>query len=140
MRKWKVLFVCVGNSCRSQMAEGFARALGSEILEAASAGLAPAPLVAPITQEVMGERGIDLGAHFPKALEEVNVNDYDLVVNLSGYPLPPGIRSPVRQWEIPDPIGRDRAFHERVADQIEQLVGALVSELGRAGEPGSPAR
>lgn len=137
MRKWRVLFVCVGNSCRSQMAEGFARALGSEILEPESAGLAPAPMVAPITQEIMLERGIDLAAHFPKGVEEVDLDSYDLIVNLSGYSLPPGVRAPVREWPVPDPIGMDRAFHERVASQIEQLVSALVAELGRAGRPAS---
>lgn len=121
------------------MAEGFARALGSEILEPESAGLAPAPMVAPITQELMSERGIDLGAHFPKGLEEVELSSYDLVVNLSGYPLPPSVRAPVRDWSVPDPIGKDRTFHERVALRIEELVSALVAELRRAGEPGSPA-
>lgn len=134
MRKWKVLFVCVGNSCRSQMAEGFARALGSHILEAESAGLAPAPAVASLAQEVMLARGIDLGAHFPKGLKEVDPNRFDLIVNLSDYPLPPGVRAPVRECPVPDPIGGDRACYERVASEIERLVGDLVAELGRAAD------
>ncbi len=134
MRKWRVLFVCVGNSCRSQMAEGFARALGSDILEAESAGLAPAPAVAPLTQEVMLARGIDLGGHFPKDLGEVDPNSYDLVVNLSGCALPQAVRAPVREWTVPDPVGRDDAFYERVASQIEELGVGLIAELRSAGE------
>jgi arsenate reductase len=113
------------------MAEGFARALGPHVLSAESAGLAPAPMVAPITREVMLERDIDLSGHFPKGLDEVDLAGYDLVVNLSGYPLPLPVTAPVREWEVPDPIGANRVFHERVARQVEELVRSLIAELAR---------
>jgi len=129
--KKRVLFVCVGNSCRSQMAEGFARSYGSDVVEAHSAGLAPAPLVAPITHEVMAEKNIDLEEHFPKGLDEVNLASYDLIVNISGFPFPVPTRAPVREWKVPDPIGGKKNVHQRAAQQIENLVMQLILDLRR---------
>ena len=80
--KKRVLFVCIGNACRSQMAEAFARTLGSDILIPASVGLAPAPAVALDTIRVMEERNIDLRDHFPKSLRHLGRADFDLVVNM----------------------------------------------------------
>jgi len=130
-RKQRVLFVCVGNSCRSQMAEGFARTYGRDVMEAESAGLAPAPLVATITQEVMAEKNIDLGEHFPKGIDEVSLASYDLIVNISGYPFPVPTRAPIRNWDVPDPIGGKRKVHERAAQQVENLVMQLILDLRR---------
>ena len=127
----RVLFVCVGNSCRSQMAEGFARTYGHDVIEAESAGLAPAPLVAPVTQEVMAEKNIDLGEHFPKGLDEVNLASFDLIINISGYPFPLPTRAPVREWKVPDPIGGKKHVHERAAQQVEDLVMRLILDLRR---------
>ena len=82
--KKRVLFVCIGNSCRSQMAEGFARTYGDDVLIAASAGLAPAFSVAPDTQRAMLEKNIDLRDHFPKSIRHLGRSQFDLVVNMSG--------------------------------------------------------
>jgi arsenate reductase len=60
MRRYRVLFVCIGNSCRSQMAEGFAKAYGDDILAARSAGLNPCEMVSPVTVQLMAEKGISL--------------------------------------------------------------------------------
>jgi arsenate reductase len=65
----RVLFVCLGNSCRSQMAEGFARAYGQGAWQAESAGLLPATVISPLTREVMEEKKISLEEHFPKGLD-----------------------------------------------------------------------
>jgi len=127
--KLRVLFVCVGNAFRSQMAEAFARALGSDLLEAESAGLAPAPALPAVTEEIMAGYGIDVSGQYPKGLEEVDPAGFDLIVNISGYPLPLDTAVPVRDWEVPDPVGRDRAFHEEVARRIEECVRELVAEL-----------
>jgi arsenate reductase len=129
MRKHKVLFVCIGNSCRSQMAEGFARTYGSDVLVVESAGLAPAPLVAPPTHEVMLDRNIDLSQQFPKDLSEVDLSSFDLVVNMSGYPFPGPLEAPIRDWKVPDPIGGEKDLHQQVAQQIESLVMQLILEL-----------
>lgn len=127
MRKQRVLFVCIGNACRSPMAEGIARALGSDIFEVESAGLAPAFFVPALTREVMSDRNIDLSNHFPKGLEEVDLAGFDLVINMSGHPVP--LVAPVREWEVPDPIGCEKPEYERTARLIESLVSGLIAEL-----------
>lgn len=129
MGKQRVLFVCVGNSCRSQMAEGFARTYGSDVMVAASAGLYPAPSVARLTREVMAAKNIDLNQHFPKSLSEVDFPSYDVVVNLSGYMLPIDTPARVLHWEVDDPIGENKQVYERIAGQVEMLVMQLVLEL-----------
>ena len=83
----KVLFVCIGNAHRSQMAEGFARTYGSDVLEADSAGLSPVSGIPEVTHKVMGEKGISLEEQFPKAVHEVRLHDVDLIVNMTGVPL-----------------------------------------------------
>src|SRR5664279_1804883 len=103
----RVLFVCIGNACRSQMAEAFARAYGSDVVIPASAGLAPAMSVARDTRKVMAEKSIDLQAHFPKSVQHLSRVQFDLIVNISGSELPPEMaeRSNVVEWEVDDPIG-----------------------------------
>jgi arsenate reductase (thioredoxin) len=125
----RVLFVCIGNSCRSQMAEGFARAHGRGVWEADSAGLMPANIVAPLTRRVMEEKSISLEEHFPKGLDEVRLSDYDLVVNMSGYEMPGTVTPPVRTWDVRDPIGQSETVYRRVRDEIERLVLDMLSEV-----------
>src|SRR5579862_4583561 len=86
--KKRVLFVCIGNSCRSPMAEAFARAYGSDILIARSAGLAPATIIQPLTKQVLLERNIAADDLFPKSVQDLRGESFDLVVNLSGMPIP----------------------------------------------------
>ncbi len=128
-KKKKVLFVCLGNSCRSQMAEGFARVLGSDVLEAASCGIAPAPSVSRLTRQVMAERGIDVSAHYPKSLGEVPVEEFDVVVNMSGMMLPVDVDSRLLHWDVTDPMGGPRELYDQVADRIRSLVEGLIEEL-----------
>jgi arsenate reductase len=123
-----VLFVCLGNSCRSQMAEGFARVYGEGVWEVESAGLTPAIGIAPPTREVMQEKQIDLEEQFPKPLNWVTLDPIDLVINLSGHPLPDLGGAPVREWVVDDPIGCSLKVYRRVRDQIEALVSALIEE------------
>ncbi|MCS7066112.1 MAG: arsenate reductase ArsC, partial [Fimbriimonadales bacterium] len=77
-----VLFVCVGNSCRSQMAEGFANALGKGKVIASSAGTMPAARVHPLAIEAMREIGIDISHHTPKSVAEFDIEQFDAVVSL----------------------------------------------------------
>jgi len=127
----RVLFVCIGNACRSQMAEGFARVYGSDVLVPASAGLAPARIVAPDTITAMDEKGIDVHDHFPKSIRHLGRVDFDLVVNLSGEPLPETLKCPVREWNVEDPIRMKYSAHCVVRDHIERLVMNLILELRR---------
>jgi arsenate reductase len=118
------------------MAQGFARTYGSDVLAPESAGLFPAVSVSRLTREVMGEKNIDLSNHFPKGLGEVAWPSFDIVVNMSGMMLPQETRARVLHWDVPDPIGGEKAEFERVAGRIEMLVMQLILEL-RKERPGS---
>ena len=135
--KQRVLFVCVGNSCRSQMAEGFARAYGHDVMEPLSGGLAPAMLVDPNTKAVMGERGISLESHFPKSLEETLKPMPSLVVNMSGAALPHTLAGiPSEAWRVRDPVGEVQGVHREVRDEVEGMVMQLILRLRqRKGAP-----
>jgi arsenate reductase (thioredoxin) len=136
--KKRVLFVCIGNSCRSPMAEAFARAYGSDVLTVQSAGLAPAAIVQPLTKQVLQEKNIPSEDLFPKGLEVFRGEAFDVVVNLSGSPLPPFPNTPpprVVVWPVTDPIGRKELVYREVAARIETLVMGLILELRSAGGP-----
>ncbi len=122
----RVLFVCLGNVCRSQMAEAFGRALGVGVFESASAGLTPGMMVDPVTKQVMAEKGLNLEMQFPKSISLAATKGADLVVNMSGYPLPPGIKWPTVVWNVPDPHTRPLNVHRDVRDLVERLVMQLV--------------
>lgn len=126
----RVLFVCIGNSCRSQMAEGFARAYGSDVLVPASAGVAPATRIAPDTLDAMNEKGINLKDHFPKAIRHLGRIEFDLVINMSGQKLP-AMKASVRDWSVDDPVGMSYEDHCDVRDEIERRVMELILELRR---------
>ena len=132
--KTRVLFVCIGNACRSQMAEGFAIAYGSDVIVAASAGLAPAHALHPVTMRAMDEKNIDLTDHFPKALRHLGRARFDLIVNMSGSFLedPPGAR--VVDWDISDPVFMEYDEHCVIRDEIERRVMGLILELRRRPE------
>ncbi|MCW5978082.1 MAG: low molecular weight phosphatase family protein [Bryobacteraceae bacterium] len=127
MKKPRVLFVCIGNACRSPMAWALARARGADVMEVESAGLAPAVFVPELTLEVMKDRGIDASDHWPRSFREVDASRFDLVVNMSGHPIRCAV--PVRNWDAPDPIGGDKQEYERTAALIERLVGELLEEF-----------
>ena len=136
--KTRVLFVCIGNSCRSQMAEAFARAYGNDVLVAASAGVSPAFSVAPDTRRAMLERNLDLRDHFPKTIRQLGRAKFDIAVNMSGVPLPATVAPVIKEWDIADPIGMSYEEHCEVRDQIENMVMRLVIEI-RRGQPNPDA-
>lgn len=126
--KKRVLFVCIGNSCRSQMAEAFARAYGGDIMEVQSAGVSPATYIAPLTKQTLGERNLTIDDHFPKGMDLMRRQHFDVVINMSGVPVGlPGAR--VIEWTVPDPIGQTESYYRTVATQIEGLVMRLIMEL-----------
>jgi arsenate reductase (thioredoxin) len=127
----RVLFVCIGNACRSQMAEAFARAQGSDVLVASSAGLFPARAVPPDTLRAMKEKNLDLSGQVPKSVVDLDGAKFDLILNMSGFPLPPIGGAAVREWEVPDPIVMDYKGHCAIRDQLERLVVDLIQELRR---------
>jgi protein-tyrosine-phosphatase len=126
-----VLFVCIGNSCRSQMAEAFARAYGGDIMEVQSAGVSPATYIAPLTRQTLGELNLSIDDHFPKGMDLMRRQHFDVVVNMSGVPVGlPGARA--IEWTVPDPIGQTESYYRTVATHIEGLVMRLIMELRTA--------
>jgi arsenate reductase len=127
----RILFACVGNSCRSQMAEAFCRALGQDV-ECASAGSRPASRVQPDTVAVMGEVGIDISGARPKGFKGLPDLRYDYLVTMGCEvvcPFLPGAKEV--KWEIPDPYGRGIDEYRRVRDIIHRQVRDLLESLGR---------
>ncbi len=113
------------------MAEGFARRYGSDVLDAASAGLSPASIVQPLTKKVMEAKNINIDDQSPKALDSVPLRTFDLIVNMSGMKLPVPLPGEVRTWPVEDPIGQSEEIYVAVREQIEMLVMLLILELRR---------
>jgi arsenate reductase len=131
--KKKVLFVCIGNICRSPMAEAMARKYGSDILEASSAGLAPAMMNTPFTRSVLTEKNVELGDHLPRRFRDTDPKTFDLIVNMSGSPLPRNLGVPVEEWNVDDPMGRSEDDFRKTRETIEMLVMRLIlrARLGK---------
>ncbi len=131
-RPWRLLFVCIGNSCRSPMAEALARQLGNGVVEASSAGLFPAPIIQPETFQVLAERQVTLEDRRPQSFLLVDGAAIDLVVNMSGHPVGELLRGFTGRevpWEVPDPIGKSIQVYRAARDQIERQVADLIEEL-----------
>lgn len=129
-RKPSVLFVCVHNAGRSQMAAGYLRHLAAGRVEVRSAGSIPADRINPLAVEVMLEEGIDIAAEEPKVLTGEAVETSDVVVTMGcgdTCPFFPGTR--YEDWELDDPAGQDIATVRRIRDEIRTRVQALVSQL-----------
>jgi len=130
-RPIRVLFVCIGNAYRSQMAEAFAGSLGRDVMTADSAGLMPVFELPKTTAQVMQEKGIDISEQFPKSVGSLDLKSYDLVVNMTGLVVPALASATTRNWVVPDPVGQSDAVLREVRDEIESLVMGLVLELRR---------
>lgn len=134
----RILFLCVANSARSQIAEGLARAAFGPEVRVQSAGSRPAS-VNPYAMEVMRELGIDLGAHHSKSVETIDPADVDLVITLCDEEVcPVFLRSvPRLHWPIEDPASSDPAFtraqmlerFRRARDEIRTRLDELVATL-----------
>lgn len=126
----RVLFVCVENSCRSQMAEAFARRHGAGAVEPYSAGSKPSGQVNPKAVESMRELGYDLRRHGSKSLAEIPAVEYDVAVTMGCGDACPAVRAKHREdWNIPDPKEMPPEEFRNVRDQIEQKVKELLTRL-----------
>lgn len=126
----KVLFVCVENSNRSQMAEAFARIHGGEKIEAYSAGSRPSGRVNPKAIAAMAELGYDLARHTSKSLQQVPQTEYAATVTMGcgdACPFLPALRR--EDWQIPDPREMPPEQFREVRDLIAAKVRALLAEL-----------
>ncbi len=126
----RLLFVCVENSNRSQMAEAFARMHGAGRVEAASAGSMPSGRVNPKAVEAMKELGYDLTTHASKGLDEFNGQHMDVAVTMGCGDECPLVRAVQRvDWKIPDPRDMTPEQFRGVRDLIEQKVKDLLATL-----------
>ena len=123
-----LLFVCVENSCRSQMAEGFARARGGGRVGITSAGWRPSGSVEPRAIRLMKEKGIDLAAQRSKGLDELPAGaEWDVIVTLGCGDACPHLPARRRlDWDLPDPKVLDDDGFRGVRDRIEALVRGLL--------------
>lgn len=131
-----ILFVCVHNAGRSQMAAGFALALGGGRVDVWSAGSAPAKSVHPNVLDVMKEIGIDLTAASPRRLTDEFVRAADAVVTMGcgdACPVFPGKR--YEDWDVEDPAGKPAAKVREIRDDIRRRVVALLKTLGAISKP-----
>ena len=126
----KILFVCVENAGRSQMAEAFAKKRG---LDATSAGTLPATAINPVVVEVMKERGIDISTNRPKMLTIQMVNEADLVVTMGcsvdsvcPAPMIARMQKKLLEWNLDDPKGKPIERVRQIADEIDRKVNELL--------------
>ena len=125
----RALFVCVENSCRSQMAEGFARKLGEGVLEAYSAGSRPSGKVNENATRLMKEKGIDLGLQSSKGLGDLPGGEWDWVVTMGCGDACPHLPAKNRlDWALPDPKHMPDEEFRKVRDEIEAKVRGIVEE------------
>ncbi|MER8188145.1 arsenate reductase ArsC [Kitasatospora sp. NPDC094015] len=126
-----VLFVCVHNAGRSQMAAAFLTHLGGDRVKVRSAGSAPADTVNPAVVDAMSEVGIDISAEVPKVLTTEAVQASDVVITMGcgdACPFFPGKR--YLDWKLDDPAGQGVDAVRPIRDQIEQRIRSLLAELG----------
>jgi arsenate reductase (thioredoxin) len=127
----KILFVCVENAGRSQMAEAFAKKYGQNVFTASSAGNKPADKVNPAVIEVMKEKDIDISNNRPKLISFQMANDSDLIVTMgcNDQGICPGpFFKPTIDWKLEDPKGKPIEKIREIRDQIERQVKELINQ------------
>jgi len=128
--KPRVLFVCVENACRSQMAEAFARFYAANVLDAYSAGSNPSGKVNPDAVKVMQEVDIDIAAQRSKSFRDLPIRDFDYIITLGCHdvcPFVPGKRH--IEWDIDDPKGKSLYFFREVREKIRRKVQNLIKGI-----------
>lgn len=126
----RVVFVCLENSCRSQIAEAFARLYGRDIIEPYSAGSSPSGQVNPKAIQSLAEVGYDLSTHRSKSLSEIPAVEYDVVVTMGCGDACPMVRGKIREdWNIPDPKELSLLEFKVVRDLIETRVKELIRKM-----------
>ncbi|MCW2755038.1 MAG: heat-shock protein HtpX [Marmoricola sp.] len=130
-----VLFVCVHNAGRSQMAAGFLQHLAGSRIDVLSAGSEPADQINPVAIEAMAEVGIDIAGEQPKILKDETVRDSDVVITMGcgdACPFFPGKR--YEDWKLDDPAGQGIEAVRPIRDEIRARVEALITTLSPIGQ------
>ena len=126
-----ILFVCVANSCRSQMAEAIARSMVGSQWEIWSAGSQPGGRIHPLATELMREIGLHLGTHKSKGLDDVPAREWDYVVTMGCGDACPAVKAKHRvDWKIPDPVSLPMEQARAIRDQIKQQIQLVLSKGG----------
>ena len=128
-----VLFVCIHNAGRSQMAAGYMQALAGDRVDVLSAGSEPKDQINPIAIQAMAEEGIDIAGNQPKVLTTEAVRDSDVVITMGcgdACPIFPGKR--YEDWELTDPAGRGIEDVRPIRDDIKGRIQALLAEIAPA--------
>lgn len=126
----RVLFVCVENSCRSQMAEGFAKNLGADTIEAYSAGSRPSGVVNPKAIAAMKDAGTDIASHSSKGFDALPDYEWDAVVTMGCGDACPFIPAKRRiDWDLPDPAKLSQDDFNKVRDSIKKRFEELIESL-----------
>ena len=132
-RKFRVLFVCIGNSCRSPMAESIALRDSSGIFDSISAGLSPLGVVQKQTLDTLQENGYAVENLSSKAILNEEWSATDLVINMSGYPkqrvFPRTEWHKVEDWNVEDPYGSDPVVYQRIFEDIRTRIELLTARL-----------
>lgn len=131
-KRTRVLFVCVGNSCRSPIAEALARHSASDVIEATSAGISPLGHVADLTRKILLEKGVNASGLESKGVREAAAVAPNLLINMTGIPgrtIFPDMA--VEDWDVEDPYGEDLATYRRICEDIEGRVEELAERLRR---------
>jgi len=134
----KVLFLCIGNACRSQMAEAIAKHAASDVIEPSSAGLVPFGIIPETTLSVLEERGISAEGQSSKPLRSEDLAAADVVINMTGRTGNAIFTEPVsniEDWDVGDPYGFNLAVYRGICDQIETRVEDLARRLREKAEP-----
>ncbi|MBU5311950.1 arsenate reductase ArsC [Tissierella carlieri] len=127
--KKKVAFICVHNSCRSQMADGWAKKLGSDVLEVYSAGTENYPEVKPLAVQVMEEVGIDMSDHYPKLLSNIP-EEVDILITMGCNVVCPFVpNSHSEDWGLTDPSGGPIEDYRETRDIIKKKVEDLAKRV-----------
>lgn len=136
-KKQKVLFVCIGNMIRSQMAEGFARDMASSFLDVYSAGVRHTGAVSEEAVVVMEEKGVDIRSQWSKGLKDVPLEEMDYVISLCRYKAedmcPPSFKGAPLNWPVDDPLGHAFEYFRAARDEIENKVKSFVQDLWKSG-------
>ena len=128
----KVLFVCIHNSGRSQMAEAFTRKLSGGLVDANSAGTMAIDGLNPVVVEVMEERGVPLVGHYPKVIDQqmVDAADYAYTMGCAVDESCPAVFVPGEDWGLEDPAGQPIDKVRKIRDEVEARVRAMLADMG----------
>ena len=140
--KFVVLFVCLGNACRSPMAEAIARSDAWDVIEPTSAGIVPLGFVVRETIDTLSAGGFLAEGLKSKALNKALWDAADVVINMTGQPVDVAFRrfsdlDKVEEWRVRDPYGEDRAVYQKICAEIQERVAELAERLRGRRAPAS---